>query len=583
MKKIVLAGNPNVGKSAIFSRLTGVHVVSSNYPGTTVSLLQGYLRINDEKYQLIDAPGIYDLTIISEADKIANEIIKDATLIINVIDATNLERNLRLTIQLLKLRKPMIVLLNFWDETKHKGIEINVKKFENIIGVPVIPTVGISGMGIKECVDIIAKKDSKNLISSFDYEDGKEWETIGKIVDSVQKLQHRHHSFADILHHITLHPISGPIFLLFVLYLSFKVIRFVSEGMIGYIFDPFFQKVYAPLLLKIINAIHFSPFVKNILVGELINGKIDFYQSFGVLSTGLYVPIAAVFPYILSFYFILGIMEDSGYLPRVAILLDNFFHKLGLHGWIIIPVLLGIGCNVPGILATRILESKKQRFIAIISISIAVPCAAMQAMIIGLVGKRTSIGIFIIYFTLFLVWIITSKILGYLYKGESPELIIEIPSYRIPHFPSLLKKTYVRIISFFREAVPFVLIGVLIANILYYLNVIQLVGKITSPFLTLILGLPEDSIVPLIIGILRKDIGVGLLEGIGLNIKQLIVACLFLAMSFPCIATFIAILKELGFKYFAIGTVTMFIIATTVAALVNFILSFIPISFLLNT
>ncbi len=573
MKTILLVGNPNVGKSAIFSRLTGVNVIASNYPGTTVEYTKGYMRINNEKVAVIDIPGIYTLEATSEAERIAvkmleKEINDENDIIVNIIDSTNLERNLSLTLQLIKLRVPLIVCLNFWDETKHTGIQIDVDKLEEILGVPVIPTCGITGEGIKQ----LHSRISEAKTSSFEFEEEEKWLKIGEIVENVQTLTHRHHTFWERLGDASIKPITGFPIAIAILLLSFYIIRTVGESLIGYVFEPLFEKLWSPLILKLSSLLGSTGFVHNVLIGKLVDGEIDFVESMGLLTTGLFVPIAMVLPYIVAFYLVLSFLEDSGYLPRLGVLVDSFMHKLGLHGLSIISMLLGVGCNVPGALGTRILESKRERFIASTIMAIAIPCMAQIAMIIGLVGQYGAYGLSLVFGTLFIVWIVLGIILNLTLKGESPEIFVEIPPYRFPYLKALLKKVWMRIIMFVKEAVPYVLIGVFIINILYALHVFEFIGNIASPIVKGILGLPKEAVGALIIGFLRKDVAVGMLVPLQLTMKQMVIASVVLTMYFPCIATFAILIKELGVKKMIQAAIIMIISSLTVGAILNLIL-----------
>lgn len=561
MKKILLMGNPNVGKSAVFSRLTGVQVIASNYPGTTVEFTQGNMKIGDEKVVVIDVPGVYDLNATSKAEKIALEMLKDGDIVINVIDATNLERNLHLTLHLLEKNIPLIIALNIWDETKHKGITIDVEKLENILGVPVIPTVGITGEGIKELVLRIPEAVNKKVRKKSEKE---KWMELGNIIEKVQTLEHRHHTFLEILGDASVKPSTGIPIAIFMIITTYIIIRFIGEGLIGYMLDPVFEKLLKPLLMQLSFLLQPFDFIHTILIGKLIDNQIDFVQSFGLLTTGIYVPIAMVLPYIFSFYLILGFLEDLGYLPRLAVLMDSIMHRVGLHGWAIIPVLLGFGCNVPGILATRILEDRREKLIASTLISIGVPCAALQAMIIGLLGERGFKYVGIVYLTLFLVWIILGWILNKILRGRSLDLILEVPPYRLPNLSVLFKKLWMRVLSFLKEALPLVLFGILIIDILYYIKVFDFLANLTAPLFIYIFGLPKESVVALVIGFLRKDVAFGMLGTLNLTSKQLTVAATVLSMFFPCIATFIVLIKELGiidmFKSVAIMIVSSIIV-----------------------
>ena len=551
-RRVLLVGNPNVGKSVVFSRLTGVRVISSNYPGTTVELSRGFLRMKGRIVEVIDVPGTYSLEPGSEAEEVAVKVIREAepaeTVIINVVDATNLERNLRLTLDLLSRNIPVIVALNIWDETKHRGIEIAVGEIERRLGVPVVPTVATSGEGFRELRTRIAESAAPGLPEDVSENPDSKWAYIGRLTREVQRITHRHHTVRDRLEEWSVRPLTGLIIAAVVITISFHLIRFIGEGLIGYVLDPFFEAVYTPLLLRLSALAGGEGALHTIFIGKLFDGGVDYVQSFGVLSTGVYVPLAMVLPYIISFYLVLGLLEDFGYLPRLATLLDTLMHRIGLHGYAIIPALLGLGCNVPAILATRILESPRERFIAAALISIGIPCTALQAMIFGLVGGYGGQYVFAIYASLFVVWLAIGIILNRVLSGYSPELLIEIPPYRFPPPGTVARKLWIRITEFLREAVPLVLAGVFVVNILYALGVFGLLASITAPVVRGVWGLPEEAVTAIVIGFLRKDVAVGMLVPLGLSPGQLVVACTVLAMSFPCIATFIVLIRELGWR-----------------------------------
>jgi len=567
--KILLIGNPNVGKSVVFNRLTGVDVISSNYPGTSIDYSKGYLNIEGERVELIDVPGTYSLEPTCKAEEIAVQMLKDGDIVIQVIDSTNLERNLNLTLQLIRQKKPMIIALNCFDETKHIGITIDVKKLEQIIDVPCVPTCALSGEGIKELIERI----NETRISDFNFENKQRWNEIGKIINQVQTIKHKHHTFSETLRDASVKPVTGIPILLFVLLAVFTAIRFIGESLINYVFEPFFNNFWSPIMLKLSAFLSDYEVLHDLLIGKFVNETIDYGQSFGLLTTGLFVPLGAVLPYVFAFYIVLAFLEDSGYLPRVAVMVDTIMHKTGLHGLAIIPMLLGFGCNVPGALAIRILETRKEKFIAATLMSIAVPCMALQAMLFGLLGPYGIKGLGIVFGTLLAVWFILGLILRRIIKGTSPEIFIEIPPYRIPYLKGILKKTWMRLKWFIKEAVPFVLLGVLIANLLYTFGIIQFIGKITAPVFNHFLGLPEEAAGALIMGFLRKDLAVGMLIPLNMTLKQLIVASVVLSMYFPCVATFTVLLKELGVIDLLKSTVIMVLSALIIGGLLNMILS----------
>jgi ferrous iron transport protein B len=569
MTKILLMGNPNVGKSALFSRLTGVKAIVSNYPGTTINFTRGYMKLGGETAEVIDAPGTYTLEPTSEAEEIALRLLDSGDIVINVVNAINLERNLYLTLQLLERGIPVVVALNLWDDTKHRGVDIDLDKLRELLGVPVITTVAVTGEGIKELAENIPRAVSPRRPPATR---DQRWANIGKIIEQVQRIHHRHHTWRERLADASVNQVSGGIIALAILAASFFVIRFIGEGLINYVLDPLFNTLWAPVILKLSQLMGGAGFLHDMVIGKIIGGQINFVESFGLLTSGLYVPLGVVLPYIVSFYLVLGILEDTGYLPRLAVLMDTILHRLGLHGYAIIPNLLGLGCNVPAILATRILESNRERFIAATLISIAVPCAALQAMIFGLVGARGLGYVAIVYGTLFIVWIILGFILNHTVKGFSPELLIEIPPYRLPPWRMVLQKLWLRTYGFLAEAIPIILGAILVVNVLYILRVFDAIANFTAPVVTGLLGLPKEAVTALVIGFLRKDVALGMLAPLALTSGQLVVGSVVLAMLFPCIATFVVMFRELGWANMLKAIGVMIVAALVTGGILNLIL-----------
>ena len=564
--KALLMGNPNVGKSVIFSRLTGTSVTSSNYAGTTVEYKKGLFKHEGKNIELIDVPGTYTLDPTNKAEEVAVEMLQEGDIVFNIVDATNLERNLNLTLQLLERDIPVVILLNMWDETKHKGIDIDLEKLQKRLKVPVIPTVATTGKGLKEALDYV---DYREIEEFKELSNDERWAKIGHIINEVQKIKPKHHSSKELLEEYTLKPWTGIPIAGVVLYLTFIVIRFIGEGLIAYVAEPFFEGPYHTFLLSISNFINEGTFLHDLLIGQLVNGQIDFEQSFGLLTTGIFIPFAAVLPYIISFYFVLSILEDSGYLPRLAVLLDNLMHKVGLHGFSIIPMILGFGCNVPAALAARNLDSKREQFIASTLMSISIPCMAQTAMIIGLVGAFGGIYVSFVFAALFIVWIIVGLLLNYFLPGYSSDLLIEIPTLRIPLIDIVFKKLWMRVINFLKEAIPFVLLGVLAVNTMYALGFFDLLTRVLGPVFSTLFGLPKEVISALLMGFLRKDLAMGMLAPLDLTIKQLVIASTILTVYFPCVATFIILFRELGLNSMLKSAGVMVLTAITVGTILN--------------
>jgi ferrous iron transport protein B len=586
---ILLVGQPNVGKSVLFSHLTGVRTIASNYPGTTVSYAMGRMRGKGSTLIVVDAPGTYSLEPLDEAARVTVDLIDDAKRIINVVDSTHLERHLPMTLELIAQNKPMVIALNMSDEARHKGIGIDVEKLSVELGVPVVAIAARSGEGVKNLIDAcLDLRPGHRPIGNESGHPGHHphiqhpfpagrsgaapehahldrdriWRRVGELVERVQTLEHHHHTFADRLEELSIHPLWGSLLALVVIALSFSLVRLLGEflitGAVGIVGKPWlelpfgtellFEKILQPPLIRLSGLLGPGSFLHRLLIGTLVEGRIDFMQSFGILTSGLFIPLGVVLPYLLSFYFVLSLLEDSGYLPRLAVFLDNFMHRIGLHGYAIIPTLLGLGCNVPGIMATRILESRRQRFVTATLISIAVPCAALQAMIIGLVGRRGIGPVLVVYGTLFVVWLLISLVLRFTTREFQPELLVEIPPYRLPTARALATKMWLRISGFVREALPIILTAIVAVNVLYQLNLFTYVARFAEPVVTRVWGMPSEAVVPLLVGILRKDVALGLFAPLELTGKQLIIGSVVLAMFFPCIATFVVLFRELGFK-----------------------------------
>jgi ferrous iron transport protein B len=561
-------GNPNVGKSVIFSRLTGIDVISANYPGTTVEYTEGRMKLGEQMATLVDAPGVYSLDPTTRVEEVSRKIfLKGADVVVNVIDATNLERNLNLTLQIQEWRVPTIVALNLWDVATRKGIEIDVKALEKELGVPVVTTVAVSGQGIRDLVGALNEvRDEREVgevrsspITNFDSAD-KRWARIGEIAARTQRVMHRHPSFFDRLEDFSIKPLTGIPFAILALYLSFSLVIEVGELLQLKITDPIFI-AYSQFISELVESHISSPLLRDILIGT----SPQLLKSFGILTTGLYIPLGVVLPFLIPFYLVLGVLEDIGYLPRLSIILDAFMHRIGLHGAAILPCVLGMGCSVPAVLSVRILESPKQRYLAATLMTMAIPCASQSAMIFGMLAPYGLRYILAVYLSLFTTFALTGFLLHRFIGGESPEIFLEIPPYRMPNLLSLFKKTFIRIREFLKEAVPYIALGMIVMNFFFLSGLMHQIGETMRPVVSGLLGLPSDAATALIIGFLRKDVGIGMFAPLDMNAVQLTIASVVLALYFPCVATFMVMLKELG----VLGTVKSVALRLVAALLVG--------------
>ncbi len=572
MRKIVLVGNPNVGKSVVFSNLTGTRVMISNYAGTTVEFTRGEFSAEQESFEVLDAPGTYSLTPTSRVEEVAASLVDQADIIINVVDATNLERNLFLTTEVLERNVPVIIALNMIDEAGHKGITIDFEKLESLLGVPVIPTVAVSGEGLKNLVDALPHAVNRK---SEPLEISDRWAYVGNLIGEVQEVVHRHHSWLETLQDASLKPLTGIPIAAAVLFIAFQVVIGLGEMLAEFLEEYIFGGIYEPLLVSISSLLGNRGFLHDILIGRLIGGEINFEESLGVLTTGVFVELGVVLPFLAVFYLVLGFLEDSGYLPRLAVMVDRSMHRLGLHGYSIIPMVLGFGCNVPAALAARNLDSRRERFIACTLMAVAVPCMAQLALIVGLVGRFGGAYLAVVFASLFFIWVVLGLIIDRVMPGYTPSMIIEIPPYRLPSLKAQAKKLGMRIKGFLIHATPYILGGILFVNILFTAGIIDYLGILFTPIIEGMLGLPGEAVSTLLIGFLRKDVAVAMLVPLGLDARQFVIGAVVLAAYFPCAATFTVLIKEMGVRDMLKSGGIMIVTAFSAGFILNLLLDII--------
>ncbi len=541
----LLAGNPNVGKSLIFSRLTGIGIISSNFPGTTVGLNYGTTQFKGESYDIIDIPGLYRLEEEWLIEGKKRNLFKDLEydFIVCVADASHLERNLFFVLEILQLQKPLILMLNKFDEAQRKGITIDVKKLSKLLGIPVIPTVATTGEGLKELEHEAIKladhsAQTPALIIPPTAEE--KWQTIGRIIHEVQQVKHKHPSFWEHLQGWATAPATGLPIAFITLVISFFLVRFVGESLID-LLDPLYENYYLPLLEKI-----FAP-IKDNMLGLLLLGD-GGENYFGVLTDGLHIALVDVMPYVFAFYTLLGFLGELGYLPRLAVLLDRILHKIGLHGYGSLPIMLGFGCKVPAVMGIRVLETRRERVIALALILVLAPCISQTAMIISILSPYGVKYMLLVFGALFVNGVIIGTILNRLMKGETPELFMEIPSWQVPQLRPLARKIWIRMKEYLLDALPLILAGILFVDVMQLSGITGWLTKILRAPVEWALGLPPDATPLLLLGFLRKDVSIALLEPFNLTPQALVVACVFMSMYLPCIATFFVMLRESGWK-----------------------------------
>ena len=610
--RFLLAGQPNSGKSTIFNAIAGYRSATANFPGSSVSYTLSRALIHGHEVDVVDLPGMYSLTSVSpEAGEAVRYVAEeDWDLIINVVDASRLERSLELTLQLLQLERPMVIALNMMDEAERHGMTIDVEALAKKLGVPVIATVGRRGQGLKDlfrtalqaahggsahgpgCFDKeveTAVAQVKDLLGKAGFEcrlptalvatkvleldpyfrekvRRSTPEVEGSIDTIIEKLQDIHgwsadqvvsgcrHAMAHTIwdqigqlgrpkvgwrervDRLLLHPWSGgPLMVLIlsvVFYLVFGVGRLLEAPLVGW-FDG-------------MQAVLEGRFPPETLVGALLSG----------LFLGIAGGLTIVLPYLLPFLIALAVLEDSGYLPRMAYILDNLMHRIGLHGKSVLPLILGYGCTVPAIMATRILESKRDRRITA-ALASFIPCSARTIVIYGLVaaylGPLWALGIYLLNLVVIMV---IGRVLSQFLEGRSPGLILEIPNLALPTMKTMVAKTWLSLKEFLIIAWPVLVVSSIVLGLLEYFGAGAFLNAALTPLTVWTLGLPAAVGMTLIFGVLRKELTlVMLVQAMGTNnldqvltTEQLVVFTLFVVFYVPCAATIAAMARELGWK-----------------------------------
>ncbi len=546
--KILLMGNPNVGKSVVFSALTGISVMTANYPGTTVAFSQGTMELANKKIDLIDVPGTYALDTGNPAERIANKFLGEhGDGVLLILDATNLERNLYLAFQVLERGLPVVIALNLTDVAQSRGIFIDEKALAQELGVPVIPTQAINGKGILELkAELIKSLLTKKSISPQrfgpDY-----WQHAERIALQVVRYERRQLTWGEQLDKWILRPGTGGLIAVLVSLATFGIVVGVGMGLRKFILKPFFFSLIEPAIRLGVSSFISEGMLQNILIGE-----------YGFLIKSIEWPLTLVFPYVLSFYVLLGLLEDSGYLPRLATLMDIIFRKLGLQGTNIIPFMLGYGCAIPAILSTRAVGEKRERIVVSTLIAIGIPCISQTGAFISLLGDRSIILIIALYWLALLTIYITGIILNRFSVLPEHPLILELPPLLMPNRKVIAKRTWIRLRHFAKDALVPLTGAVAFTAVLYETGGLAYIGELLRPLVVGWLGLPAEASVALIMGIVRRELAVLPLIDMNLSLAQLFVGSVMALFYMPCIAVFGILASEFGMRVaFTIGIVTI--------------------------
>ncbi len=640
---VLLIGNPNVGKSVIFSHLTGKYVTVSNYPGTTVEFAQGSMTYNGVRSAIVDTPGVNNLIPLSEDERVTRDILLqlERCRIVQVADAKNLRRALIISLQLAEMEVPFSIALNMTDESRSRGISVDDKRLAEFLGVEVVPTVAIRHHGIErlkrslssqrpstfrfrypEAIErgieallpllaeapigarslalmVLAGDESLRgwLRSHHSQEVLRQIEEVRgevqnkfrrplsyimnqarlRVVDGIisQVMQAEELARGGLgyrLGDLAMHPIWGVGILLVVLYLIYKFVgEFAAGTLVDLLEGGLFGGYLIPWAERVVEFLIPIPFIRDLLVGQ-----------YGLISVGLTYAIALILPIVGAFFLVFGVLEDTGYLPRLAIMVNRLFKAIGLNGKAVLPMVLGLGCDTMATLTTRILDSKKERLLVTLLLALGVPCSAQLGVILGMLGgislAAAVIWALVVFLTLLVVGFLASRLL----PGEGSDFVLEIPPMRVPQIGNILVKTTARVEWYLREAVPLFLLGTLILFFLDRFNLLGALERAASPLVEGFLGLPARATDSFIVGFLRRDYGAAGLfsmaqEGL-LDPTQVVVSLVTITLFIPCIANFFIIIKERGLLTALLMSAFIFPTAFLIGGLLRFLLLTLGIS-----
>ncbi len=525
--KVALVGNPNVGKSSTFNMLTGKYAEVSNYPGTSISVAWSKVDFGI----LVDTPGIYDLNETTKVAEITRKHLENSDIVINVVNALTIERDLKLTMQLLEKNYRVILVVNQVDQAAKKKKQINYDELEQL-GVVVIKAVATKGVGKDE----IIREITADGIAICGINTHNTNVCLNKVSSQCLPLS------SNKLDKLFLHPIFGWGVVISILYALFIFLGiFVSGTIVDYLVD-LMQQHYVPFVTSSVQNIFGNSIFSEILVGE-----------FGIFTMVVQSIIGILLPLITGFYIAMAFLEDSGYIPRMAILTKRFFNFLGLNGDAVIPILLGFGCSVMGTISTRILATRKERIIATSLIAIAIPCAAQQGIIFSMLAKINNFGYWVAYVGIMLLLMVMSGVvMDRFLPGANTRFAMELPQLRMPTIRNCYKKTLYRVRDFLFETFPVFSVSSVFITILYKYGALAWLENRLSGIVESWLQLPRAFSNVFIMGIIRRDMAslevLNISNTFPTNNTQLFTSVIVISLFVPCINAIVVISKELSWK-----------------------------------
>jgi ferrous iron transport protein B len=611
---IALVGHPNVGKSVLFQKLTGQRVIVANYPGTTVEVTRGSLKSLPDTI-LVDTPGVIAFPPHSEDEQVTGHVLLYEPLraILQVGDAKNLRRTLNLTIQLAEMGVPLVLALNMMDEAHSRGVSVKHALLQEYLSIPVIPTTAIRSQGIKELNSALKTNQSPNFRLSYpaDIENAianistkfsglqspishrslallwlsgdpvtEKWLQENLEVQNFQEMKSQRHilqlSYVDPLSYViqgarldyieelisavvtdeggswrgistslgrwATHPFWGWIILAVIMYALYWFVGVFGAGtLVGLLEEGLFGQLINPWVIEQVSRLVPIPLLVDLLVGE-----------YGLWTMGMTYAFALILPIVSTFFLAFGVLEDSGYLPRLAALSNRLFQRMGLNGKAVLPMVLGLGCVTMATLTTRVLETKRERLLVILLLALAIPCSAQLGVVMGILAGVSFSAMLIWSGVVALVLLAVGWLAARLMPGERTKLLVELPPMRKPVVSNVVVKTLARIEWYLKEVVPLFLLGTALLFILDRTGVLTRIIRLGEPLVAGWLGLPPEASAAFLVGFLRRDFGAtGLFimqsEGL-LSPIQIVVAMVTITLFIPCLASMLMIAKERNWR-----------------------------------
>lgn len=590
-KDVFICGPPNVGKSVIFGELTGCYATVSNYPGTTVEVMTAKSAALPG-FTIIDTPGAYSLLPISDEERVTREILLKAegSVALHVVDAKNLRRMLPMTLELLELNLRVVLILNIMDEAKAYGVRINTARLSKRLGIPVLETVATKGLGIDKLVETINRGIPSHAHPEIEYSEAcpvanpvdPEADRDPDLELSMRRARQaladdilsetavfppvigsRFSRFCDQL---TLNPLTAIPIALLVLYFGVYIFvgKFGAGTLVNFLEADIYDQHITPWLTRIVEHLLPWPILQDLFVHE-----------YGMLTLGLRYAIALILPIVGTFFLLFSSLEDSGYLPRLALLLDRIFKKLGLNGRAVIPIVLGFGCGTMATMVTRILETRRERVIATILLGVAIPCSAQLGVIMAmLAGKPTALIAWCIIMAV--IFVTLGAVVAAKLPGSAPSFYLEIPPMRMPKLSNVLVKTYSRMHWYFVEILPLFLAASVVIWLGNLTGLFNVVINMLKPVVAA-MGLPAEAARSFLFGFFRRDYGAaGLFElqrDGKLTAQQSFVSVLVITLFLPCVAQFSVMKKERGWRFTLLSSVAILVSAMGAGIIAHFVLS----------